>query len=71
MPLTTLAALLGVWVAVLVVPGPDIVQVMRVAPRSMTRWIARWRVHIDVVAGVIFVVLGAVMVGEGFGSLRA
>lgn len=67
MPLSTLAALLGVWVAVLVVPGPDIVQVMRVAPR----WIARWSAHIDVVAGVIFVVLGAVMVGEGFGSLRA
>lgn len=67
MPLSTLAALLGVWVAVLVVPGPDIVQVMRVAPRSMTRWSA----HIDFVAGVIFVVLGAVMVVEGFGSLRA
>ncbi|MCQ9334314.1 hypothetical protein NQ042_09515 [Corynebacterium phoceense] len=53
--------------AVLVVPGPDIVQVTRVAPRSMTRWSA----HIDFVAGVIFVVLGAVMVVEGFGSLRA
>lgn len=71
MPLSTLAAFLGVRAAVLVVPGPDIVQVMRVAPRSMMRWVARWSAHIDVVAGVIFVVLGAVMVGEGFGSLRA
>ena len=71
MPLSTLAAFLGVRAAVLVVPGPDIVQVMRVAPRSMMRWVARRSAHIDVVAGVIFVVLGAVMVGEGFGSLRA
>ena len=35
MTLAALVSLLGVWVAMIVAPGPDVVQVIRVAPRSM------------------------------------
>ncbi|PCC82991.1 threonine transporter [Corynebacterium accolens] len=34
MTLAALVSLLGVWVAMIVAPGPDVVQVIRVAPRS-------------------------------------
>ncbi len=34
MTLAALVTLLGVWVAMIVAPGPDVVQVIRVAPRS-------------------------------------
>lgn len=34
MALSSLLTLAGIWFAVLVVPGPDIVQIIRVAPRS-------------------------------------
>ena len=35
MTLAALVSLLGVWVAMIVAPGPDVVQGIRVAPRSM------------------------------------
>ena len=34
MTLAALVTLLGVWVAMIVAPGPDVVQIIRVAPRS-------------------------------------